>query len=732
MSRKRLWLFRFTLLLLPFVLVAILELSLRLGGYGYNPHFFKRLKIGSEEFFVQNEDFSRRFFPKEIARNPGPVRFRVHKAPGAFRIFILGESAAMGDPAQSFAPSRYLEMMLREKYPELEFEVINVAFTAINSHVILPIARECGAHEGDLWIIYMGNNEMVGPFGAATVFGWQAPPWPYVRLALALQRLRTGQWLMELGRRFSGQGAKQVAWGGMAMFLHNQTPPDSPRKETVYRNFRKDLDDIVRAGVDSGAKVLLNTVAVNLKDCPPFASMTNSHLVPAKRAEFDHLYTNGMQAAAQKEFAKAVEFFERAAQLDAKSAELQFHWGECLLAQTNLAAREHFQLACDYDTLPFRADSRINAAIQAEAKQIGGKDLILFDAVPALAAGNETGLCGRETFYEHVHFDFDGRYRLGRAWAEQIESLLPRNTNAWVSQAFCDQKLGLSPWNRAQVIHFMIERIQTPPLSSQANNDQRRQALEARMTESRAQMNADNARNTRELFLKLLQQRPVDYFLHEEFAVFLELSGDLTAAAVEWQRFRDLLPQDSLGHFQTGRLLIAQQRYTEAETSLRRAVAIRPSRTDAWIELGNALALQKKYPEALASYSTALEKEPQNAQTLLRRGKVLGYLNRHAEAMESYRAAIQLNPADGLSHYELGLELLAAGALDVAGKEFGEAARLTPDRVPARFNYGTWLMNQHHWEQAQREFEAVLRLEPGNVQAQKKLAALQAMTKPAR
>ena len=131
-------------------MLGVLEVSLRLCGYGYDPRFFKRMKIGSEEFFVQNEDFSRRFFPKELVRNPGPLRFPVQKAPGTFRIFVLGESAAMGDPAQSFAPDRYLEVLLCEKFPGTNFEVINVAFTAINSHVILPIARECAAHEGDL------------------------------------------------------------------------------------------------------------------------------------------------------------------------------------------------------------------------------------------------------------------------------------------------------------------------------------------------------------------------------------------------------------------------------------------------------------------------------------------------------------------------------------------------------------------------------------------------------
>ncbi len=636
LSRRRLWLFRFALLLLPLVLLGLLEVSLRLGGYGYNPQFFKRLKIGSGDYFVQNEDFSSRFFPKEIARHPGPLRFPVHKAPGTFRIFILGESAAMGDPAQSFAPDRYLEVLLREKHPGSKFEVINVAFTAINSHVILPIARECAAREGDLWIIYMGNNEMVGPFGAATVFGWQAPSLSCVRLALALQRLRTGQWLMDMGRKFTRQKEQANAWGGMGMFLQNQVAPDSPRKETVYRSFQHNLDDIVRVGVRSGAKVLLNTIAVNLKDCPPFASMSSSHLPAAGRAPFDQFYTNGIQAMAQKEFAKAAELFEQAAQLDAKSAELQFHWGECLLAKTNLAgAREHFQFACDNDALPFRADSRINAAIRAEREKFGDGDVILLDAAAALGTRSGTGVCGQETFYEHVHFDFDGRYRLGLAWAQQVEPLLPHDTNAWASQAVCNQMLGLSPWNRAQVIHLMVERMQMPPLSSQANNAQRRDALEARINRLGAQMNADNASKTRKTFLKMLDQRPEDYFLHQEFAVYLELVGDLAPAVAEWQHFRDLLPHDCLGYYGGGRLLNAQGRYAEAEALLRIAAAIRPSRTDGWVELGKSLASQNKYPEALACYSTALKQDP-NPQTLFRRGKVLAHLNRHTEAMESF------------------------------------------------------------------------------------------------
>ena len=42
---------------------------------------------------------------------------------------------------------------------------------AINSHVALPIARQCAERQPDLLVVHLGNNEVVGPFGAAGVLG---------------------------------------------------------------------------------------------------------------------------------------------------------------------------------------------------------------------------------------------------------------------------------------------------------------------------------------------------------------------------------------------------------------------------------------------------------------------------------------------------------------------------------------------------------------------------------
>ena len=386
MTPGRKWLFRLlTAIIIPLLTLVILEVALRVGGYGFSPGFFKPMRIGDQKFLVENDDFGFRFFPQDIARTPASLRMPAKKAPGTYRIFILGESAALGDPEPAFGAGRYLEVLLRERFPKVKFEVVNVAMTAINSHVILPIARDCAQQDGDLWIIYMGNNEMVGPFGAATVFGVQAPPWQLVRLNLAIQRLRLGQLLLEAGGKLKGNDSHQASWGGMKMFTGNLVGPNDPRKQVVYRNFKQNLRDILQTGLDSGVHILLSSVAVNLKDCPPFGSLISSNLSNGDREQVEQLLAEGNSLAEQENYEKAVKSYEQAARFNPQSAELEFRWGNCLQRLANFPeAREHFQKALDLDCLPFRADTRINTLIFEAGKELASPKLTTMDAAAAL------------------------------------------------------------------------------------------------------------------------------------------------------------------------------------------------------------------------------------------------------------------------------------------------------------------------------------------------------------
>jgi tetratricopeptide (TPR) repeat protein len=726
------WLFRFfALVAVPLILLAGLELILRLAGYGYSTGFFEKIRVGGQDYLVNNEDFGRRFFPRQLIRWPGPFMFEAKKPPNTFRIFILGESAARGEPEPACAASRYLEALLDERFPHAHFEVINLGITAIDSHVILPIARDCARADDDLWIIYMGNNEMVGPFGAATVFGAKAPPMGLVRLNLALKNLRLGQLLLEAAGRFAKPDAN-ASWGGMNMFAGNQLPPDDPRKQVVYRNFERNLDDIMRAGVGGGAKILLNTVSVNLEDCPPFASGTNNTLTAADAAKFESSFAEACRIQEQKDFAGAVQKFEEAARVDPQFAELQFRWAECLEQMGNKTlAREHFQQACDDDALPFRADSRINRAIAAVGQKFAGKNMVFFDAAAALATETTNGICGQETFFEHVHFNIDGNFRLGRVWAAQMEKLLPPEilqgavTNDWASQAECESRLGFTAANRCAAILEMIRRLGRPPFDGQLNHAERLQALREEAAALSRSLTPAAAQAAVGTYLSAIQRTPADFLVHKNFAEYLESTGDLPQAVAQWRTYCELLPHYCDGFYQAGRLLNALGRWDEAEAPLRSALALRPQLAEGWYELGLVYFGRGKFEAALENFKHAAQLDPSSAAYLAIEGRAFSKLQRHNEAIQCYREALKIQSNVVKVWLALGDELVAANQISEARDAYAEAVRFEPENALAHLDLGVMFARLNQFDNALEQFEATLRLDPGNQAARDYLNRVQ-------
>ncbi|HEX4120132.1 MAG TPA: tetratricopeptide repeat protein [Verrucomicrobiae bacterium] len=678
------------LVLMPLIALGLLEAGLRLAGYGYDTAFFKELRIGDTDFLVNNDDFVRRFFPPNLTRLPEVLRMEKEKPPGVTRIFILGESAALGDPAPAYAAARYMRALLSERFPGHPFEVVNVAITAINSHAILPIARACAKHQGDFWIVYMGNNEMVGPFGAASVFGAQAPPRWMVRVSLALQELRAGQLLMAATRDLKSKGSSAASWGGMEMFLGNQIPPDDARKTVVYRNFGENLRDIVRAGLDCGARVILNTVAVNLRDCPPFASSS----------------TNG-----------------------AHSASAEYQNAQSLLSRGNIdAARAEFQKACDDDTLPFRADSHINALIRDAATQFAGPNLVFCDAAaPATFGESPTNIPGDELFYEHVHLNFDGNYRLGRAWAEKITPLLPANIRGsdvkeWASQDLCERRLGLSDWNRAIVLSEVIRRREKPPLSGEANNAQELQQLHGELNDVGRRMNKSDADNARAVYLDDIQRDPDDYVLRFGYGDFLEETHAFSDAVAQWRQIQDLLPQYYLVYLQQGRMLERVGQLNDARAAFRRTVEIYPRMTVAWFEMSNIDASQGRYAEAMDECERARKLEPTQPAFYACLGQLLGRMGRHTEAIDKYRESIKVQAGYFDGYLGLAEELEATGKAEEAADDFSQAAQLKPGSARAHLEFGQALLKLNRRDDARRQFEETVRLEPGNAAARQYLS----------
>ncbi len=158
------WLVKLFLLVgAPTIFFLLLETGLRLAHSGRDTRFF----IPDEKpgIYRTNPQYTGLFFPDSFGLKPLNYRLPKIKPTGNFRIFVVGESAAMGVPEPGFALAPQLQAQLHAAYPDKTFEVYNLGVTAINSHVILHIARQAVEFQPDLLVIYMGNNEVVGPYG---------------------------------------------------------------------------------------------------------------------------------------------------------------------------------------------------------------------------------------------------------------------------------------------------------------------------------------------------------------------------------------------------------------------------------------------------------------------------------------------------------------------------------------------------------------------------------------
>ena len=719
--------------MVPLFALAGLELGLRLAGYGFPTTFFIKSRIGGRDAYVENQQFGYRFFPKRLARSPSPVVMEAHKAPDTFRIFLLGESAALGDPDPAYGFGRYLEVLLEEHYPGRRFEVICVAMTAINSHAILPIARECAAHQGDLWIIYMGNNEMEGPFGAGTIFGRQAPSRVFVRASLLARTTRVGQLLDGLLGALGRDASAPRTWSGIGMFMGHQTRHDDPAHGRVYQSFRENLEDILRLGRRAGVKVILSTVASNLKDCPPFASLHAAGLSEAGRAAWDQLFHEGNALELLGKFPEAADKYAEAARLDADFADLQYRLGTCYWAMTNLAqARRCYESARDLDALPFRADSRINEIIGEVATRFAGPDLRPLDAVKVLAPPDSPGIPGEESFFEHVHLNDRGNYRMARALAEEVAALLPETTvkggkGDWASPELCARLLALTLWNRYQVCETVSRRVAQAPFTNQYNSLVRQNKYREEMANLKAAMNAPAFQEARDICRDAVARDPDDFFLHRKYAEVLELGGDGAGAVTEWRQVRDLLPHHPIAYYQLGRLLAAQGKPAEAAQSLAQAVRIRPDFVEALDELGQALAKQERFEEGIEQLNRALRLQPNEATFHLHLADALAAQGKRDEALTHLRDAIRLRPGYWEARYLLGVELALREQVGEAKEQFAEVVRLRPDYALGHLNLGVAFAREGRMNEAQAEFRETLKLDPKNKAAQQHLQQIQAL-----
>ena len=469
---RRGWLPRVALaLLVPLLLFGALEAGLRLAGYGTPANFL--IPDQRPGYLRSNPDFARLFLPGNFDLRPLNFRMAARKAPGTVRIVILGESAAQGVPVPSFGFAPQIRAQLRAHYPGREFEVINTGIVAINSHVVYQVAREFAGYEPDLFVVYMGNNEVVGPYGPGCAYLSQMPPLWVIRASVFVRSTRTGQLLGALLARLSAHaGSRPAEWGGMSMFVDQAVAGDDPRLDQVYANFASNLRGIVAAAGGAGAKAILCTPVANLKDCAPFLSRHRAGLAGAELAAWQSGFDAGRLSWLLGEDENARVKLEGALARDPQYAETEFMLGRLDLEAGDVAAaRSHLVAALHWDALRFRPDARIGEIVRTVAREHPGT-AVLLDTARELGSdpASPGPPSGRELLFEHVHFDWEGSYRLGRLAAEACAAALgesPKPAAGWLGASESAAAVAYTLHERLPMLLRIDVLERKPPFTNQ-------------------------------------------------------------------------------------------------------------------------------------------------------------------------------------------------------------------------------------------------------------------------
>ncbi len=724
-------------LFIPVSFFVLTEMALRVFGYGYPSGFFVKEKIGEDEYYVNNYKFSWRFFPKSMARLSASVVVPIKKDEDAYRIFVFGESAAMGDPDPAFSFSRVLQVMLEKKYPDRKIEIYNTSVTAINSHIILPIVDDCLKLKPDLFIVYSGNNEVVGPYGLSVALSPFLSSRFLIKTKVWLEQTKIGQWVSSFS---DDDEINQQEWRGMEMFMKNSVPYSHPDLETIYKNFHANLTEICKMASSSGVKVVLSTVVTNLSDSPPFLSLHDPGIDKTLLKQWKIHFDKGLELYEDRFYENAITEFNRARLIDSEYAALNFFLGKSY-AETHQyeKANEAFIRAQDLDALRFRADSHINEIIKRVAYSHTHKGVLLADSKSFVGQTNKTGLVGNDFFYEHVHLNFKGNFLLANSVLQQVENALDLPLSMeFADMETCKKRLAYTSFDRMRIFEINAGRMKVAPFTNQYNNALEVADLLTSIRHVKQEFDSLFVKKNDSIYRRSLMSSPKDWFIHLSYLRFLHYFENYKAAAEEAKKLYLVLPFEYLSSINMGITFQSLKDYVNAESYYKAAIKINPYFSEAYRNLGSLYEEKGEYHKAFLSLQKGRVTTDQLAAFFNRAGVALARRNVLDSAVSYFTKALSLKSdfTEASLNLKKTMLLKKQTGLKIDAPEFSalynkantyfregnykdailyyqKALRITPSFSNAHNNMGIAYIQLGQNEEALQHFTEAVKIDPG-------------------
>ncbi len=578
LSAKKRFLFRLVSTLLPFVLLALLEASLRLFAPSLDAPLVREAAVDTVRMLQVNRSYLERYFPANAPMVPElkPSLIRERKGEETFRVFCIGESSMFGTPYEICATiPAMVRRQLRHLFPSRNVEVVNFGASAVNSNVIADLAPALAGLHPDVVLIYLGHNEFYGPDGVGAP--WIEKQFPFLTelkyRARSLRIIRLAQRALASFRRPAPGGErnlmKQVSGGATVA-------SGSPEESRVLGRFDHNLRRIIQVFRGSGTAVIVSDVTSNLL-FPPF-------ITGARHEEIPPLVTGGRPQEAARILADLRI-------PDSTNAFTDYWLGRAELALGN--GTDAARLLCrarDEDMLKFRAPARTDSIIH---RVCAGEGVPCIAADSLFTARSPGGIPGPNLFWEHLHPNARGYDLIARAFVEEMvrigavppgerpERLLPFDADSldlsWLDLAYGELSV------RALTGRWPFTDFSSPsPLLDSADATERGIVndvytkktgwTDACLRFASYEESAGRAREALRTYGALIEEYPFEFYPRYRRAALLRDAGDIPGAVDEYRRSIALNPSYPYSLIDLGLILNNTGEFDEARARLTKAL----------------------------------------------------------------------------------------------------------------------------------------------------------------
>ena len=706
--------------LAPLLLLAVLEAALRMGGYGYATKLFTLRTEDGAAVYVANPHVTRRYFPRAVARAPLPEFFAAHKPPGTLRVFVFGESAVVGECYQDVSFARMLRHMLQTALPGRTVEVINAGITAINSWAIMPFVRECVQYEPDLFVFYVGNNEAIGPYGPG-VAGLTVGGRTIIATRQWVSSLKLYQLAQALGERL-GAGQQAPGWRGMELFAGRTWHPFDKRVRRTWRQLVVNLTQMRATAQQHGVPVVMCTLAANIQDCAPFASLHDPAGPPARREACAQETRKGWQLFEGGAYTAARSTFLNARQADGWYADARYGYARAChaLHETNAAVTAYWE-ASVADALQFRMPGYANLDIRAAFRDICA------DVEFACVAVSPMYVPGSSLLYDHVHFNLQGNYRAATtifgAAAQRLHA--PSGTVPPLDEV--TRALGFTAFDERNALQQQRDFLRQPIFARQRGHAARMQRMQTAWDEAAAAVVSQGFDRLAHSYHTALAQRPADHGLWLRLGSLCREFGAFADGTAALQRAIAANPWDLSGYYELANALNERGEYAAALSVLQRADAVQPDTAETAKAIGSTLRQSGRHAEALQWLGRAARLEPGHPETACERGNVLIAAGDLHAAIAAYTDALSYHPGHIVALNNRGTAYGQLGMLAQAISNFNAAIALDPEHAEAYNNRGKVFAACEEYQRAQADFLRATALRPQYADAWSNLGATRAL-----